>query len=139
MILLLVGGMSLFFILLIVGYYFYKNSDNVNNEETENEETENEETENEETENEDEDTNRTNAVGQSNIQVNGDDTDNLNVNNERNEYTGGGLDEAPPMPGEEESDDNSQLCTSSLCTGGKVLISSTVKGNTEDKCCRDKF
>ena len=136
MILLLVGGMGLFFILLIVGYYFYKNSDSdsVNNEETENEE--------EDTpKNEEEDTNRTNAVGQSNIQVNGDDTDNLNVNNERNEYTGGGLDEAPPMPGEEESveDDNSQLCTSSLCTGGKVLISSTAKGNTEDKCCRDKF
>ena len=151
MILLLLGGMSLFFILLVVGYYFYKTSYSETNEVEKEDDLEVDdddlEVDDDDLEVDDDlqniDKSGDNAVGQSDIQVDteNDDADNTNVDNERSEYTGGGLEEAPPMPNEEEpeEDDSSQLCNASLCTGGKVLKSSTIKGNTEDKCCRDKF
>lgn len=130
MLLLLIAGMSLFFILLMGGYYIYKNSEDDDSED--------------EVEDDDDlqniDTTGGNPIGQSDLEVDGG-NDNSDVNNERSEYTGGGLEEAPPMSGEEETvkDESSQLCKASLCNGGKVLISNTIKGDTEDKCCRDKY
>jgi|TARA_B110000971_G_C20024564_1_gene508116 hypothetical protein len=52
----------------------------------------------------------------------------------------GGLDSLPPgtTPSETLAGSGDTLCSSTLCTGDKVLRSTTKKGTTEDVCCRDK-
>ena len=54
----------------------------------------------------------------------------------------GGLDSAPPPPGEytplASYNERNPICEASICTGEKVLKSSSTRGTTIDQCCRDK-